>query len=185
MEFLRQHQLNIMLILIGICGILAFLVVVSKTLSPKRKNALLSLELSAMLLLTCDRFAYIFRGDMSSLGFWMVRICNFCVYLFSITVIHSFNSYLIDLFINEGKLTRIPVRLRICKIISVAAIVCLIISQFNNMYYYFDENNFYVRGRGFIFSYFFPTIMLGLEFSVIIQYYTNLRRILCLKPLYD
>ena len=178
MDFLRQHQLNIMLILIGICGILAFLVVVSKTLSPKRRNALLSLELSAMLLLTCDRFAYIFRGDMSNLGFWMVRICNFCVYLFSITVIHSFNSYLIDLFINEGKLTRIPVRLRICKIISVTAIVCLIISQFNNMYYYFDENNLYVRGRGFIFSYFFPIIMLGLEFSVIIQYYKNLRRLI-------
>ena len=82
MEFLRQHQLNIMLILTGICGVLGFLALLTSTLSTKRKHALVSIELSAMLLLICDRFAYIYRGDVSTLGFWMVRGCNFLVFFF-------------------------------------------------------------------------------------------------------
>lgn len=178
MEFLRQHQLNIMLIFIGICGVLAFLVSITKTLSTKRRQALISMELSAMLLLICDRFAYIYRGDLSTLGFWMVRFCNFFVYFFSLTIVHAFNSYLIDLYMHEGKLKKIPVRLLICKVISVFAMLSLIISQFTNFYYYFDEQNNYTRANGFLLSYVFPVFMLLLQFSVIIQYYKRLRKLI-------
>lgn len=40
MDFLRAHQLNIMLVLIGVCGITAFFVYITGTLSKKRKAAL-------------------------------------------------------------------------------------------------------------------------------------------------
>ena len=48
-EFLQEHQLSIMLFLSGVCFILALLALLTKTLSPKRRRALVSLETSAML----------------------------------------------------------------------------------------------------------------------------------------
>ena len=178
MEFLRNHQLNIMLILIGVTGILSFLVLATKSLTKKRRNALLSLELSAMLLLTFDRFAYIYRGDISTLGWWMVRISNFLVYIFSLTVVHSFNNYLIDLFTNEGGLKKVPKRLLACKIISVTGLSLVVISQFTHLYYTFDAQNNYVRSPVFFITYLFPFLMVILQLSIIIQYYFRLRRLI-------
>ena len=140
MEFLRQHQLNIMLVLIGICGVVALFVLITNAFSRQRKRALFSLEMSAMLLLIFDRYAYIFRGDVSQLGYWMVRISNFCVFFFSLTILYAFNSYLIDLYRDEVK-SKMPVRLKACKAIVVVGIISLILSQFTNFYYSFDAQN--------------------------------------------
>lgn len=76
MEFLKAHQLNIMLFISGACGVLAVLAMMSRTLSHKRRRILALLECAAMLLMMADRYAYIYRGDTSTLGFWMVRISN-------------------------------------------------------------------------------------------------------------
>ena len=181
MDFLRQHQLNIMLVLIGICGILAFCVLLTKMLNQKRKNALFSLELSCMFLLIFDRYAYLFRGDISSLGFWMVRICNFSVFFFSITIFYAFNSYLMDLLKNECGLSKCPLRIRICKIAAVLSIAVLIISQFTNFYYFFDQQNNYIRGKGILFSYIGPLIIVGMDLSLIIENFKKFRRIMSIS----
>lgn len=169
MEFLRQHQLNIMLVLIGICGMVALFVLVTNTFSAKRKRALFFLEVSATLLLVFDRFAYIFRGDVSTLGYWMVRISNFFVFLFSLTILHSFNSYLIDLCRDEAACKRLPVQLRICKVIVFLGVVSLVISQFTHFYYSFDSQNRYMRESGMALCYVFPFLILLLDFSVTLQ----------------
>ncbi len=44
MEFLKEHQLNIMLFMSGMCGILAFLSFMSSVLTPKRRRILTLLE---------------------------------------------------------------------------------------------------------------------------------------------
>ena len=54
MEFLRAHQLNIMLFMSGMCGILAFLSLISRVLTPKRRRILTLLESAAMLLLIAE-----------------------------------------------------------------------------------------------------------------------------------
>lgn len=181
MDFLRQHQLNIMLVLIGICGILAFCVPLTKMLNQKRKNALFSLELSCMFLLIFDRYAYIFRGDISSLGFWMVRICNFSVFFFSITIFYAFNSYLMDLLKNECGYSKYPLRIRICKLAAVLSIAALIISQFTNFYYSFDQQNNYVRGKGILLSYIGPLIIVGMDLSLIFENFKKFRKIMSLS----
>ncbi len=177
-DFIVKYQLNIMLVLSGICATLAFFVIFTGNLRFRKKYALLTLELGATLLLIADRFAYIYRGDISTTGYWMVRICNFLVFFFSITIIYSFNSYLIDLYRHEVKLEKLPLRLRINKIIAFVAIVSLIISQRINLYYYFDEQNRYVRGSGFLIWYLFPLLMFVLDLSVVFQHYKKLRRII-------
>lgn len=58
LDLLKEYQLNVMLVLSVICGLLSFFVLITRALPPKRKRILMSLELSGMVLLISDRFAY-------------------------------------------------------------------------------------------------------------------------------
>ena len=80
MELLKEYQMSIMLVLSGICGMVAFFVFLTNTISAKRKCALLMMEIGATVLLVADRFAYLYRGQTTDRAYWMVRICNFLVY---------------------------------------------------------------------------------------------------------
>ena len=135
-ELLRNHQLNIMLSLSSVCAAIAFFAILTETLPPKRKRALIYLEFSACFLLSADRAAYIFRGDESSLGFWMVRITNFTVFFLSIAISHAFNLYLADLCRTEIGLASVPGRLRLIEFLVSVGWVMIIISQFTGFYYY-------------------------------------------------
>ena len=59
MEFLKAHQVNIMLFMSGICFVLAILTLMTKALSMRRRRIIALLEIAAMLLLLADRFAYL------------------------------------------------------------------------------------------------------------------------------
>ena len=165
-----------MLALSAICGVLALLVYMTNTMSQKRKLALMLLEISAMLLMIFDRRAYIYRGDTSELGWWMVRICNFAVFFLSLVVIDAFNLYLIDLYIHEGGLGAAPRRLKVASIVAFTGMAMLVVSQFTGFYYTFDEMNRYQRAPGFIVCYLFPMTILILQLSVIVQYRKRLNR---------
>ena len=176
MEVLKMFQADIMLILSGICGVMTLFVYLTDALSAKRKTILILLELSAMFLLIADRRAYIYRGEVSDLAWWMVRISNFLVFFLTLVIIYSFNLYLMDLYTNEGGLEKVPRRLKITQGLALAGMAMVIISQFTGFYYTFDEMNRYQRAPGFIISYVIPLVILFLQLSVILQYYRNLRR---------
>ncbi|MCR4649228.1 MAG: HD domain-containing protein [Lachnospiraceae bacterium] len=176
LEFLVDHQLNLMLMLSGICGMLAIFVCFIKVLSFKRKISLMALEISACMLLIFERYAYAYRGDISMTGYKMVRISNFMVFFLTLFVIFSFNHYLMDLFKNEGEVRRIPVRLHAVNVLSILGEILIIISQFTGFYYTFDEYNRYQRAPGFIVCYVIPFAILLIQLSVIIQYYDRLIR---------
>ena len=182
-EFLRAHQLNIMLIMTGTCGVLALFVFFTTSLSKMRKHALLCIEVAATFLLVFDRFAYIFRGDASTLGWLMVRICNFSVFALSLFLFYAFNLYLIDLFTNEGGLSAVPKRLRLVKWIVLAGEAVIVVSQFTGFYYVFDEANRYQRAGGHLISYLFPLLVYALQLSLIIQYRRRIRRMV-LVPIF-
>ena len=80
-SFLEVHQVDIMLALSSICAIIAVFAAITKTLPRHRKNALLVMEISAAIWLEADRIAYIYRGLQGEVGFWVVRISNFFVFL--------------------------------------------------------------------------------------------------------
>ena len=177
MGYLRVHQLDLMLVLIGICLILAIMAFMTKSLSHRRKALLVSIELGAMFLLVFDRFSYIYRGNISSTGYWMVRISNFMVFFLMLFLEAAFNAYLIDLYTAEGGLDKIPRRLVAGLVIAGIGVALVIISQFTGLYYSFDEYNRYQRsGLGFYICYTIPFFLLLLYLSVIIQYYGRLSR---------
>ena len=169
-EFMRNHQLNIMLGLSSICFVVGFFALITKALPKRRKLSLADLEFSACILLFSDRLAYMYHGDVSVTGFFMVRISNFLVFFMTICVVHAYNIYLSDLSINEIALPKVPVRLKIVEAICGIGWFMVIISQFIGLYYTFDENNAYQRGPGFIICYAIPFIALFIQLSVILQY---------------
>ena len=176
MEFLKSIQADIMLLLSGVCGVMALFVHLTETMSKARRKALMLMEASAMFLMIADRHAYMSRGDVSTTGWWMVRICNFLVFFLTLVVIYAFNMYLIDLFTHEGKLDAAPKRLKAVKVLALVGIALVVISQFTGFYYTFDEMNRYRRAPGFILCYVIPFSMLILQISVIVQYYRRLSR---------
>lgn len=176
MEFLHQFQLSVMLFLSGACGVLIILTQSTKTLTKRRKGALLYMQISAMILLIADRFAYLYRGDESQTGYWMVRVCNFLVYLLSLTLAHAFNQYLMELYRNEVHLAKLPKRFAIGETLFTIGVIFLGISQITGWYYTFDSSNRYQRGPFIVLAYIFPLSMIALQFSVNVQYRKRIRR---------
>nr|WP_242828868.1 response regulator [[Eubacterium] cellulosolvens] len=176
-EFLRSAQLNVMFSLSSICGIITLFVLITGSLSRKRKTALILIEISAMLLLVFDRYAYIYRGDVSELGWWMVRICNFSVFALTVFIIFAFNLYLSDLMTCEGGLTTTPKRLKAVYVIAGIGELFVVANLFTGIYYTFDSTNRYSRSDGVVISFAIPILALLLQLSVIKSYGKKLSRI--------
>ena len=177
LEFIAKHQLNAMLVLSGICAVLAIFVLFIKTMSTHRKAILIIMDISAGLLLVFDRYAYIFRGDVSELGFVMVRVSNFLVFFLTLLCILMFNEFLADLYSKDVKLGKAPIPLRIVKIITIIGMLLLAVSQFTGLYYTFDELNQYQRNPStFWICYLIPLLSLIIQFSVTIAYRKRVKR---------
>ncbi len=170
MDLIREYQLDIMLFMCGICGILAVMTMITVSLPRRTKYILASMELSAMLLLIFDRISYIYRGDVSETGFYMVRIGNGMVYLFSLAIPFLVTRYLVDVFINEGKLRREPVQLRIADVLFCVGVALVGVSQFTGLYYTFDEQNNYHRAPMHVICYIIPFLIVLLqEWTIIVN----------------
>ncbi|SFO00789.1 HD-GYP domain, c-di-GMP phosphodiesterase class II (or its inactivated variant) [Pseudobutyrivibrio sp. UC1225] len=170
LEFFIKHQLDLMLALSSICGTIAIFVVVARALPLSRRIVLLFLELSAMALLYSDRLSYFYNGDISQLGLFMHRLSIFMDYLFTDVIVLAFNLYLIDLYKNEGKMKKTPLRLDFCTIFMIIGIILCIFCGLSGIYYTFDSNNIYSRGPGYIISYIFPFFVPLIQLTAIIKY---------------
>ena len=176
LDFIRTYQLDIMLFLSGICFILALLTLFTTTLSPKRRYIVARLQLSCFCLLVFDRFAYLYRGDPSTTGYWMVRISNFMVFLMWLYLLHILVLYLKDLMVNECQVKKRLARLVICEALFSLGIIIIAVSQYTGWLYTFSPDNRYVRGD-YIFAYYaVPFLITALYLSVIMQYRKRLRR---------
>lgn len=178
MEFLRAHQLSIMLFESGMCAMLALLTFVIRTLLKKRRMILASIEIGAMVLLLSDRFAYLYRGNASTLGYWMVRISNFLVFYLTLFEVHCFTLYLADVYRDDDKKAKVPQRLIVCEVFFTIGVILLIISQFTGLYYTFDDQNFYHRSPAFPLCYLLPLVITGLQLTTILQFRKRISRIM-------
>ena len=169
-ESIKSIQLDIMLIISGLCLATAVFMTFSKTLDKERKVFLVLSNIFAVLLLVFDRYAYIYRGDISETGFWMVRISNFVVFIMTLMIDWSFNHYVIDIIMDETDVKKVPFRLKIIDYLITIGIVLVIISQFTGLYYTFDETNHYQRAPGFLIGAIIPVIVLLTQLTVAVQY---------------
>ncbi len=170
MEFLLAHQLNIISFLTGIGVIITLFAIIASSLSRNRRIALVMLEISAIILLNFDRLAYMYDGDPSIKGYYMVRISNFLVFFMTLVVIFSFNLYIEDVLVIDCGIKKVPKRIKAAGIILTVGMVLVVISQFTGLYYTFDESNKYHRAPLFMICYILPIIAPIIEFTVAYQY---------------
>ncbi|MBP5194222.1 MAG: hypothetical protein J6126_05780, partial [Clostridia bacterium] len=163
MELIAKYQLDIMLFMCGMCGILAVMTAVTKSLPKHTKLILFLMEISAMFLLLFDRFAYIYRGDVTDLGFVMVRVSNCAVYLLSLFIPYLVTRFVNDICINEVGLKKTPALLVAADIVFGVGMALVVVSQFTGLYYTFDANNNYQRAPLNVLCYAAPLIIVILQ----------------------
>ncbi len=165
-----------MLFMEGVAAATAICAYNTRAYTKERKRALILLEISCMIMLFCDRNAYVFRGDTSSFGYFMVRFTNFMNFLASLATVYIYNMYLKDLISHDAGVKVLPKRFKRIDELCFAGVFLLVISQFTGFYYYFDEQNVYHRSDGIIVCFAIPLIMMVLQISLILSYKNRLSR---------
>lgn len=108
------------------------------------------LEINDVFLLIADVIALIFRGNPGKLGYYAVRISNFMVFVLSFIMIITVSQYLFCYTDAKRRFQRFwSIGMWVAV---VTEIVLLVLNQFNHMFYYFDEENYYHRGTYFAYS---------------------------------
>lgn len=132
-----------------ICLIMVLCIFLNRKVDKKGSRLLIYMLLLDVVLLITDALAWGFRGDESRLGWYMVRISNYCVFVSINMILAAFTMFLSSrLPEEERKKVRLP--LGIVYGICIAGVILDTISQFNHMFYYFDSQNFYHRGQWFM-----------------------------------
>ena len=130
-------------------------------LKQNGRRTLIFIEIFTGFMLLSDALAYIFRGNTSELGWYMVRFSNLFVYICNFSISFFVCFYVCE-FIKQSRLSLtlifhpktavksgIPVQLFIVLFLCLTGICVIIISQFTHLFYYFDENNLYHRNALF------------------------------------
>lgn len=132
------------------------------------------LEINNVLLLLADIVAIFYRGTPGAVGYYAVRISNFAVFLLSYIMIITVSRFLFCYTDSEKafqKFWQIGMY-----VVTGVEILMLVVSQFNNMFYYFDEGNYYHRGDFFIYSQLFAVIGPVAMLILLIQNRKKMRR---------
>ena len=185
-ELLRTYQPDFMLLLTGICGLILLFSVTIKNLSSKNRTGFIYLNVCATVLVLADRLAYVYRGDESNTGFWLVRVSNFLTYLCVLGVIYFYNLVLKSFIAEVAQDTIKGFRFKIVDCLIGIAVVMLCISQFTGLYYTFDSANNYQRSSLNWISYIFPLAALLFQLSVVIQFRKRfMKKVLIMLILFD
>ena len=165
-----------MLFLSGFSALLTFTVLVSKYLSRKRKTILALMAFSSTMLLTFERFAYLYQGQPGVFAYYAVRISNWLLFFLLLFILNLVTQYLKDLLLNEGKLTSLPAELYLCDCFFAVGAALLVVSLMTDLYYSVDANNIYHREPGMIISYIPPILIVLLQEYTVIHNRSLLKR---------
>lgn len=144
-----------------------------KNKNQKDKDILWIVFLGAFLL-TSDCLAEFYKGDTSEIGYFMTHLCNPLVFIFNYLEMGMLAKYLYDSLTNVLKRKKILFHF-IWILVGISA-VFVVLSQYFEIYYYFDANNVYHRTKYFPICQ-IPTIIGILIFIYLLYYFRNdLRR---------
>lgn len=164
------------------CLIMALCVYLSNNFDSKKRKWLLFMQIFTALLLFNDALAYMFRGYPGITGYYMVRVSNFSVFVLSDVILFFFHVYVCSYLFADGTWRKIR-RAKIVSYVCTAGIVLVILSQFTNLYYYFDADNFYHRNPGYIISLLIPVSGMLIDLSLLLQFRKNIRKKIFLSML--
>lgn len=153
------------------CLIAALCIYYSKGLEAKRRKYLMYLQLTTACLLLNDALAWGFRGNPGTIGYYMVHISNFMVFAASDVILIWFHAYLCTYIFSENqKEEKKLVRVNLGYAIAGIGIALVVISQFTDLYYYFDADNFYHRSTLYPVSLGVGILCMVIDLSLLLQY---------------
>ena len=144
----NRQSLHIAMLVWGLifCLIAVICMVMSTNFDRKKRRGMIAMQLCTAVLLGSDALAWGFRGYPGEIGFYMVRISNFIVFLLSDLILALFHGYMCFHLTEEDR-RKSKVAVRSVYVITGIAMILVVLSQFTNWYYYFDASNFYHRNR--------------------------------------
>ncbi len=150
-------------------------------LKQNGRRTLIFIEFFTGFLLLFDALAYYYRGNTTVTGYYMVRLCNLLVFISNYSIAFLFCFYTCE-FIKQSRLSLslifhpkssinngIPVQLFIVLLLCLTGICLIIISQFTNLFYYFDDNNIYHRNTFYPVSIVFGFLPGLITFTILLQ----------------
>ena len=154
-------------------GLLSLIFILCLSLGSPKKEELEHLYIRVLSINTAvlfsDAAAWLFKGHPDGFSFWMVRIANFLVFTFGYILLAVFTDYLVCFISAKGTgISRAPSRLMWT--LTLAAIVLVVISQYNHMYYLIDSQNIYRRQRWFWISQMAGIICMLINGTILIRY---------------
>lgn len=157
------------------CLIAALCMFMNRNFEKEKRRWMISMLASTALLLGSDALAWAFRGYPGTTGYVMVRISNFVVFAATTIVLFFFHAYVSSYLFDKEEVKKI-FRAKLVWLICVVALILVIVSQFTQLYYYFDSDNYYHRNSMYIISMLLPLSGMLLDFSLLLQYRKRLSR---------
>ena len=150
-----------------------------------KRKLLLFMQLGTSLLLLMDVLAWGFRGYPGPVGFYMVRISNFLVFIITVVIMILFHGYVCSYIFGSLSWKGISWEVKLVYLSGAAGILLIILSQFNGMYYYFDADNIYHRNWLYPLSMVPAIIEVSVDVSLLIRYRKQIKeRVMCVMLSY-
>lgn len=145
----------------------------SKNFDREKRKWILHMLMATAILLMSDAFAWGYRGNGGTLGFYIVRISNFLVFLFSDVIMALFHGYVCCCLFggaNIEKTKNVELQMKAVYVIVLIAMGLVILNQFTGLYYTFDTHNLYHRSRCYFMALVLPMIGMIIDCNLIIRY---------------
>lgn len=150
------------------CIISAICIHISRNINIKVNRTLFFLLTTDGLLLFFDSIAWFFRGNLGKTQYYILVVSNFMVFLLGYVLLFVFTKHLKNYIEQKTKVKSIivPIVYALCAFASIL----VIISQFTDFYYYFDNHNFYHRNTWFPLSQIWGIIGIILDLILLYKY---------------
>ncbi len=159
------------------CMVMALCIYLSNNFNSKRRKCLFCLQAFTSLLLFNSAIAVLFRGSPGVLNFFAARMGSFMTFALRNVVILFFHVYECSYLFTDDTWKR-DRRVKYAGLLCLLGVVLVILSQDSDLYYYFDTNNVYYRGRWYFLSLLIPFLSLLMDLSLLLQFRKKLRRII-------
>ena len=173
METLAIFHISLEIWGVLVCIIASGVMIAARNQLKNRFNIAISMQILCILLLISDALAWYSRGRQGDVSYYMVRYSNFCVFFINFIYMSLFSVYLWNNLRRNGD--KKPKRVYAVFGLSVLGVAMLIISQFNDMLYYFKDN-LYHRGRIYIVTQVIAMIGIIINMSLLFEYKKRLEK---------
>ena len=161
--------------------LIAAICIFFSSINQKKRKLLIYMQLATSMLLLMDTFAWAYRGYPGTVGYYMVRISNCLVFLLSDVILLLFHAYVCSYIFKQESHEKKPIRVNVAAWVCIAGIIMVIISQFTDLYYYFDADNIYHRNTFYPLSVAVAIITMAIDCSLLIQYHRRLNNLILIS----